>query len=146
MRSEDMKEAAQPIRLEPRWPAALAIISVLVLFVLLPNGIRILPVWVTHLLGIVVLVPMVVVRLTSARPRWLGIERTATLLFCVVVVVLVLANLGNLIHEMLDKSAEILGEELLASSVGVWAANVLAFSLLYWQIDRASPEARANDE
>ena len=27
----------------------------------------------------------------------------------------------------------------------MWVTNVLVFSLLYWQIDRGGPEARAND-
>jgi hypothetical protein len=27
----------------------------------------------------------------------------------------------------------------------VWVTNVLTFSLLYWQIDRGGPEARANN-
>ena len=34
---------------------------------------------------------------------------------------------------------------LLASSIGVWVDNVLAFSLLYWQLDRGGPHARANN-
>ena len=32
---------------------------------------------------------------------------------------------------------------LLSSSVVIWMANVLTFSLLYWQIDRGGPYARA---
>jgi hypothetical protein len=34
--------------------------------------------------------------------------------------------------------------QLLSSSIAIWVANVLAFSILYWQIDRGGPEARAN--
>ena len=33
---------------------------------------------------------------------------------------------------------------LLSSSVAIWVVNVLTFSLLYWQIDRGGPLARAN--
>ena len=33
---------------------------------------------------------------------------------------------------------------LLSSSVAIWVGNVLAFSLLYWQIDRGGPAARVS--
>ena len=33
---------------------------------------------------------------------------------------------------------------LLSSSVAIWVANVLTFSMLYWQIDRGGPYARAS--
>ena len=33
---------------------------------------------------------------------------------------------------------------LLSSAVAIWVANVLTFSLLYWQIDRGGPYARAS--
>jgi hypothetical protein len=34
---------------------------------------------------------------------------------------------------------------LLSSSVAIWIANVLTFSLLFWQIDGGGPHGRAND-
>ena len=34
----------------------------------------------------------------------------------------------------------------LTSSVALWINNVLVFSLLYWQVDRGGPGARAADE
>jgi hypothetical protein len=45
---------------------------------------------------------------------------------------------------MIHHSSEISGLQLLASSIAVWVNNVLAFALLYWQIDRGGPEARLN--
>ena len=32
---------------------------------------------------------------------------------------------------------------LLSSSLAIWVTNVLAFALLYWQVDRGGPYARA---
>ncbi|WDT71833.1 MAG: hypothetical protein MPW17_03020 [Candidatus Manganitrophus sp.] len=46
---------------------------------------------------------------------------------------------------MIFRSSEIGGLQLLASGIAVWVNNVLAFSLLYWQIDRGGPEPRLND-
>jgi hypothetical protein len=55
-----------------------------------------------------------------------------------------LVALARLIGEMVYDSKEVSGLALLASSVAVWAQNVLSFSLLYWQLDRGGPNARAN--
>ena len=139
-----MKETIQPFRHEPRWPVALAILAVIFLLVQLPQAIRLLPLWVTYVLGAAVFMPVAGVGLTSARPGWLRAERVVTLLFFAVTVVLILVNLANLVYVMVHKSTEITGVQLLASSSGAWVANILIFSLLYWQMDRGGPEARVN--
>ncbi len=131
--------------LEPRWPVALAILAVIFLLAVLPGRIRLLPLWVTYAIGLAVLIPIGAVGLTAAKPAWLRIERIVTLLFFVVSTVVTLANLGNLVGAMINRSTEIGGLQLLASSVAVWVTNVLMFSLLYWQIDRGGPDARVND-
>jgi len=87
---------------------------------------------------------MAVVGLTAAKARWLRIERIVTLLFFVFVGVGIVVNLASLIREMVHGSAGIDGLQLLSSSIAVWVVNVLVFSILYWQIDRGSPGARAN--
>lgn len=139
-----MTEAIPSRRHEPRWPVVLAILAVILLLILLPQAIRLLPLWVTYVLGTAVLVPVAGVGLSSARPGWLRAERVVTLLFFVVTAVLILVNLANLLHMMVNKSTEITGVQLLASSSGAWVANILVFSLLYWQMDRGGPEARVN--
>jgi hypothetical protein len=54
-----------------------------------------------------------------------------------------IAGLALLIGEMVRRSGEVSGIQLLTSSVALWVLNVLTFSLLYWQLDRGGPEARA---
>ena len=139
-----MKETVQSFRHEPRWPVALAILAVILLMALLPQAIRLLPLWVTYVLGTAVFVPVAGVGLTSAQPGWLRTERAVVLLFFAVSMVLILANLVNLVYAMVHRSAEITGVQLLASSIGAWTINILVFSLLYWQLDRGGPEARVN--
>jgi hypothetical protein len=141
-----MKESARASRFEPRWPVVLAILVVIGLLAVLPGRITLFPSWATYVIGIAVLAPIVAVGLTAARARWLRVERTVTLLFFVVVAVVTLANLGNLIGAMVRRPADISGLQLFASSIAVWVTNVLMFSLLYWQMDRGGPEARANNE
>jgi hypothetical protein len=140
-----IKEQAQAPRFEPRWPVVLSLLAVIVLLALLPERLMLFPGWFLCVVGIAVLAPMAAVGLTAARGRWLRIERTNTLLFVVVAEVGTLANLANLIGAMVHRSVEISGLQLLESSIAVWLTNVLMFSLLYWQIDRGGPEARAND-
>jgi hypothetical protein len=87
---------------------------------------------------------MAAVMLTHAKERWLLIERATTLVFFIVATSGMIADLALLIAEMLRRSGEVGGLQLLTSSVALWVLNVLTFSLLYWQIDRDGPEARAN--
>lgn len=139
-----MKKQIQSPDFEPRWPVALMILAVILLLALLPDRIRLFPVWCFSIAGIVVLVPIVAVGLTAAKGRWLRIERVITLLFVAVTAGATLANLGNLIQAMVSRSKEVSGLQLLTSSIAVWVTNVLMFSLLYWQMDRGGPETRLN--
>ena len=123
---------------------ALTIVSVLFLLALLPERVRVLPGWAPYLIGMMVLVPTAAVGLTRGALRWLRIERWATLVFFVVAGTGTVANLASLIRAMVEGSTEVNGLEMLASSIFIWVTIVLAFSLLYWQLDRGGPEARLN--
>ncbi len=140
-----MQEPAQPIRHEPRWPVALAILAVLLVLTLLPARTRLFPSWFPYAIGIGLLLPMVGVWLSGADARWLRVERTTTLVFSVLAEAVTLTTVLYLVVEMLDRPTDFSGRQLLTSSIGAWLTNVLAFSLVYWRIDRGGPEARAND-
>ena len=140
-----MKEPVQALRVEPRWPVVLAVVAVAVLLTMLPGRVRAFPIWVPYAAGIALIVPMAAITLTTRKARWLRIERTITVLFFVFAGGGTLVNLAQLIAEMVRPSGEISGSQLLTSSIAMWVSNVLAFSLLYWQIDRGGPEARANN-
>jgi hypothetical protein len=142
--SVSMKEPAHTLRIEPRWPVALAVLAVTLLLTMLPDRVRVLPVWALYTLGTVLIAPMAAV-MTRAKGPWLRIERTITLVFVMVAVSGMIADLTLLIAEMVRRSGEISGIQLLTSSVAMWVLNVLTFALLYWQIDLGGPEARANN-
>jgi hypothetical protein len=132
------------IQFEPRWPVALAVVATLAIVAELPDRIRLLPVWTCYLAALFVLSPILAVALTAPKRTWLQTERMAVFLFFIIATTITLANLTNLISEMIRRSNEVDGLQLLTSSVGVWVTNVLMFALLYWQIDREGPEARLN--
>jgi hypothetical protein len=128
---------------EPRWPVVLAILTALLLLVMLPGRIRLFPLWVPYIIAVGGVAPIVVVSVAREKERWLRVERGVTLLVGVVIACVTAASLGQLTFALVHRSGEVGGTALLASSVAVWVDNVLAFSLLYWQIDRGGPAARA---
>lgn len=139
-----MQEEAQAPHIEPRWPVLTVIVAAVVVISALPDRIRLFPIGVGALAAIAVVLPTIAVELTGGRVRWLRAERTITLLFCLLVGVGLIASLVNLVRAIVFGSAEVSGLQLLASSAAVWVSNVLAFSLLYWQMDRGGPESRVN--
>lgn len=133
------------IRIESRWPAALTVLAALFLLHILPERVRLTPVWFPYVVAIPVLASMAAVKLTGAKARWLRVERTIVLLFFMVAGSGVPLILMYLIQKMVRHSTEIGGLQLLTSTIGIWVINVLVFSLMYWQIDRGGPEARMNN-
>jgi hypothetical protein len=135
---------AQAIHNESRWPPALAIVTVLCLLAVLPGHVTSLPVWVSYLAALAVLVPMVAVALTRGNILWLGIERTIIMLLAAAYVANTIAELADMIGVITLHPSGGNAFSLLSSAVAIWLVNVLAFSLLYWQIDRGGPYARAS--
>jgi hypothetical protein len=128
----------------PRWPPALAILVVLFVMIVLPHHVLVMPIWVSRLAGLAVLVPMAAVALTTASTRWLRIERTMIMLAAVVYIANTIVELADMIGIITLHPPGSRAISLLSSSVAIWVANVLTFSLLYWQIDRGGPYARAS--
>jgi hypothetical protein len=129
---------------EARWPVTLSILVVVFLLQSLPPRIQLFPRWTPYLLAVLVLSPILLVSLSAGELRWLRLERRVTLTFAALIALATAANLANIIEAMLDHRQGVAGLQLLASSIGVWVANVLAFSLLYWQLDRGGPLARSS--
>jgi len=138
-------ELAPPIRIESRWPVVLTILGVLFVLMLLHTRVRLFPFWFPYAIGIALLLPIAGVWLSGGDTRWLRVERATTLAFSVLMEAVTLTMLLYLIFAMLNRPADFSGRQLLTSSITAWITNVLAFSLVYWRIDRDGPEARAND-
>ena len=141
-----MKEDTPPVRVESRWLGGFTVMAVVVLVSVLPGRISLYPAWVPCALGVAMIASMVVAVLTAGKGLWEKIERIMTVLFFVIVVGGAVVLLFNLVRAMANHANEVTGLELLTSSIGVWVTNVLAFSLLYWQLDRGGPGARENLE
>jgi hypothetical protein len=130
---------------ESRWPVVVTILAVILMLAELPGRIRLFPSWTPYAMGVLVLTPMMAVELTRGYARWVRIERLTTLALVCLDGVGILANLLNLIREILFHSGQITGLRLLASSIAVWVSNILMFALLFWQMDRGGPEPRGRN-
>ena len=139
-----MNEATEVTHIESRWQVVLAILAIFFLLTLLPSRVRVFPNWVPFLLTIALIAPMVALQLTTPNARWLRVERIVILFFLAIAGFGLIKSLGYLLYEMVRRSFEVSGIQLLTSSVAAWATNVLLFSLVYWRLDRGGPEARAN--
>jgi hypothetical protein len=139
-----MNGPVQTIRDESRWPPALAILVVLVMLTVLPDHVHVLPVWVVRLAALSVLGSMLAVGLTTGNTLWLSIERTIIIVIAGIYVANTIVELADLIGVVTLDPSVANAFSLLTSSVAVWVANVLTFSLLYWEIDRGGPYARAS--
>ena len=133
-----MNEPTDSIYDEPRWPPALAILVVLCLMAVLPHHVEVMPVWVSRVAALAMLVPMAAVALTKASTRWRRIERAMIILVAVAYVANTGAQLADMIGIITLLPPASRSVSLLSSSLGIWVTNVLMFSLLYWELDRAA--------
>lgn len=127
---------------EPRWPVVLTLLALLVLLITMPARLRLMPEWALYVAGAVVVGPLVGVAMRPDNPTWRQVERTATLGFVAFAAIGDMMVLRTLIVDILRHAREVSGLQLLASSVAIWLANVVTFSLLYWQMDRGGPTSR----
>ena len=139
-----MTARTEVTHIESRWQVVLVILAIFFLLILLPSRVRVFPTWFAYLLTIALIAPMVAVQLTTPKSLWLRIERIVLLFFLAFVGFGLVKSLWYLLYEMVRRSFEVTGIQLLTSSVAAWATNVLLFSLAYWRLDRRGPEARAN--
>jgi hypothetical protein len=130
---------------EPWWPVALAIIVAAGLHVALPAQYRIQPAWVVPvvLLGLVAVLIVGDPGRIDKQKTWLRIVTGLVIAF------LTVANLlaaGRLVAEILTNNKLFAAHPggLLAAGGVVWATNVIAFGLWYWDLDRGGAAARAH--
>ena len=139
-------ELASPAeRGEHWWPVALAIIVAAGLHVALPATYRVQPVWVVP----VVLLGLLAVLIVGDPGRIDEQKTWLRILTGVVIAVLTLANLlaaGRLVVEILTNNKLFADHPggLLAAGGVVWATNVIAFGLWYWDLDRGGAASRAH--
>jgi hypothetical protein len=134
-----------PGRAEPRWSAILALLFVLGLTLLLPSRYKFGPVWFPYAIVGVVVASMLTVTILPTSILWHRVERVIVLAIFAIVCGMNILAVGRLVGDMITHKHGYAATTLLESAAVIWIINVLLFALLYWQLDRAGPEARAAD-
>jgi len=127
------------------WPVAAAIIVVAGLHVALPARYRVQPAWLFPAVLLALLAVLIIgdPGRIDRQKTWLRITTS------VVIAVITLANLlaaGRLVVEILTNNKLFANHPggLLAAGAVIWATNVIAFALWYWDLDRGGAAARAH--
>ena len=127
------------------WPVALAVIVVAGLHVALPARYRVQPVWVIP----VVLLALLAVLIAGDPGRIDRQKAWLRVVTGIVIGVIAVANLLAAVRLVVDilTSNKLFAHNpggLLATGGVIWATNVIAFGLVYWDLDRGGAAARAH--
>jgi uncharacterized membrane protein len=130
-------------RRESRLPASIATLVVAALYMLLPGRLSLGPGVVFPIVAVLTLIP-----LTIADA--LGREHRAYRMLALGLLGLTVAANGTslvlLVRELLARTSEMSGRELLFGALLVWLSNVMVFALWFWELDRGGPRAREHGE
>lgn len=125
---------------EVRLIPALAVVAAAAIYAALPHRLLFGPRWVIPVVEAALLVSVVVVnpRRLTTETRW---SRLASLALAAVLIVMNLVSLGFLIRD-LTATHPTPGRELLVAALQVWVTNMIAFALLFWDLDAGGAVAR----
>jgi hypothetical protein len=127
------------------WPVGLAIAAAAVLHVALPAKYRVNPPWVapTVLLGLLAVLIIGDPGRIDRQRAWLRVV-TGVMIACLTAANLLAAV--HLVHDILTNNKLYANNAtgLLATGAVIWATNVIAFGLWYWDLDAGGAAARAH--
>jgi hypothetical protein len=125
-----------PERLEPRWPATLALLAVGGLRLALPESLSLGPAWLLILVIAALLVPIVWARRAG--------NDTLTQRLGYLLVSLVTADMIWSLYLLIAAltAHSISPGNLLLSAAALWVTNILVFASWYWRLDAGGPSAR----
>jgi hypothetical protein len=123
----------------PHWPATVALVLVGILLTFLSNQLTLGPSWLPLAIVAILIVPITIARRRNlhAWRRRLGMIGLGTVTGALAASVILLVYL-------LARS-ELQAKSLLVGGASIWAANLLTFSVWYWEIDGGGPAKRRRD-
>jgi hypothetical protein len=125
-----------PKRLEPRWPAMLALLAVGLLHLAIPESLSVGPDWL-----LIVVVGVLMIPTVWARQRGMDdLNKILGHVLASIVTVDMVWSLGLLVAALpLHKESPL---DLLRSASALWITNILVFASWYWRLDAGGPRAR----
>ena len=132
-----MEERKQPpLEMEPRWPVAVALLTVSGLYAALPAPLALIPPWYLLIIVLALLVPT---RLAHYRGYHDLNQRLGFVVNGVVTAAMV-GSLALLIRALPTRDET--PTQLLCSAASLWVTNILVFALWYWRLDAGGPNRR----
>jgi len=134
-----MVATIQPPRAEHRLPVLVFTLGAFAVYLVLPSSVTFLPSWLVPLIGVIVLVPLVLMnprRITRETKwsRWIGI------LFALGLAAINQVYIVLIVRQLVDGAVS--GPSVLLTTFAVWVTNVIAFALVYWELDGGGPVVR----
>jgi hypothetical protein len=123
-------------RLEPRWPALLALLAVGGLRLALPRYLLIGPDW----LLLAVVSALIVPTVTSRQRGYHRLNQVLGYLLTSIVTADMVWSLCLLLAALPSRKET--PRALLVSAGALWVTNILVFALWYWRLDAGGPRAR----
>ena len=129
---------------EPRWHMASAVLAAIVLTILMPDDLRFGPNWLLPVIVGVLLVAQIVGDPGRIDRRTAQLRALSVGLICVLVFSALWATAFLTSHLINGgKETNSAGALLEAGSI-VWVSNIIAFALLYWELDGGGAAERAH--
>ena len=128
---------------EPRWPASLALVACVGLYLLLPTRLVVGPHWLVPVIVALPLGPLSARR--HRHPDEAAWIRQAVLGLIGLITLVNVTSMTLLVHHLLVSHVS-QGRQLIYSAVAVWSTNVIVYGLWFWEIDRGGPHRRASGE
>ncbi len=129
---------------EPRWPMAGAVVAAIVLILLMPDDLRLGPSWLLPVIEGGLLVALIVGDPGRIDRRTANLRRLSVGLVCVLIVGALWATAILTSHLITGGKETHNASALLEAGAIVWASNIIAFALLYWELDGGGAPQRAH--
>ena len=128
--------AKQPERLEPRWPAVLALLAVSALQLAIPKSLAVGPAWALMIVVVILLIPTIWARKMGQH----SLNQILGHIVTAIVTGYMVWSLGLLVRAL--PSHQESPQDLLRSAAALWVTNILVFASWYWRLDAGGPRAR----
>jgi len=129
-------------RRESRLPAAIAILVVAVLYPLIPSQLSLGPAILFPIVAVLGVLPLTIADALGLEHPW---QRPLALTLLGLTAAANGTSIALLVRELIARSSDMSGRQLLAGALTVWVANVIVFALWYWELDRGGPRRREAD-
>jgi hypothetical protein len=124
------------VRVEPRWPALVALLSIGGLYYALPSSLTLGPDWLVLVLVGLLALPTLI---SNRTQRW-QLAQTLGHTMSAVVTAALIASLVLLVWRL--PAHKETPSQLLIAAAALWVSNMLVFACWYWRLDAGGPVQR----